>query len=206
MKPLEGVNVLEFSTMITASFAAMMLAEQGARVIKVEPLELGDPMRFLGSSKGGISALFANCNRGKQSLRINIKDDEGRKVIEDLVDEIDRDHTTLHLRVPDEARLDQRVETDSGSPGGRARFEQGHQLSDSEPLRELARNRLDAVARQQVRHEASVGAQARPPHADPPVRIEGVRVEPNPFSGFPDSDFQQRQPTENPPSQRNVSS
>ena len=89
MKPLEGVNVLEFSTMITASFAAMMLAEQGARVIKVEPLELGDPMRFLGSSKGGISALFANCNRGKQSLRINIKDDEGRKVIEDLVDETD---------------------------------------------------------------------------------------------------------------------
>ena len=34
MKPLEGVNVLEFSTMITASFAAMMLAEQGARVIR----------------------------------------------------------------------------------------------------------------------------------------------------------------------------
>ncbi len=85
MKPLEGVNVLEFSTMITASFAAMMLAEQGARVIKVEPLELGDPMRYLGSSKGGISALFANCNRGKQSLRIDLKSEEGRKVIEDLI-------------------------------------------------------------------------------------------------------------------------
>ena len=55
MKPLEGVKVLEFSTMITASFAAMMMAEQGATVIKVEPIELGDPMRFLGSSKGGIS-------------------------------------------------------------------------------------------------------------------------------------------------------
>ena len=89
MKPLEGVNVLEFSTMITASFAAMMLAEQGARVIKVEPLELGDPMRYLGSSKGGISALFANCNRGKQSLRIDIKSEEGRKVIEDLVADTD---------------------------------------------------------------------------------------------------------------------
>ena len=51
MKPLEGINVLEFSTMITASFAAMMMAEQGASVTKVEPIELGDPMRFLGSNK-----------------------------------------------------------------------------------------------------------------------------------------------------------
>ena len=41
MKPLEGVTVLEFSTMITASFAAMQMSEQGARVIKVEPLTMG---------------------------------------------------------------------------------------------------------------------------------------------------------------------
>ena len=89
MKPLEGIRVMEFSTMITASFAAMMLAEQGAEVIKVEPLELGDPMRFLGTSKGGISALFANCNRGKRSLRIDIKSDEGRAVIEELAADTD---------------------------------------------------------------------------------------------------------------------
>ena len=89
MKPLEGINVLEFSTMITASFAAMMMAEQGANVIKVEPIELGDPMRFLGSSKGGISALFNNCNRGKRSLRLDIKSEEGRQVIEELAAETD---------------------------------------------------------------------------------------------------------------------
>lgn len=89
MKPLDGVRVLEFSTMITASFAAMMLAEQGAQVIKVEPLELGDPMRYLGSMKGGFSALFANCNRGKQSLRLDIKSDAGREVIENLAVETD---------------------------------------------------------------------------------------------------------------------
>lgn len=53
MKPLEGVTILEFSTMVTAAFAAMMMAEQGARVIKVEPLVGGDPMRYSGSSKGG---------------------------------------------------------------------------------------------------------------------------------------------------------
>ncbi|MDA1073139.1 MAG: CoA transferase [Proteobacteria bacterium] len=89
MKPLEGIRVLEFSTMITASFAAMMMAEQGASVIKVEPLELGDPMRFLGSSKGGISALFANCNRGKQSLRLDIKADAGKQIIKDLAQHTD---------------------------------------------------------------------------------------------------------------------
>ena len=43
MKPLEGITILEFSTMITASFAAMMMAEQGATVIKVEPMNVGDP-------------------------------------------------------------------------------------------------------------------------------------------------------------------
>ena len=89
MKPFEGIKVLEFSTMVTASFSAMMLADQGAQVIKVEPIEVGDPMRFLGTSKGGISALFANCNRGKRSLRLDIKSDEGRKVIEQLAAETD---------------------------------------------------------------------------------------------------------------------
>jgi crotonobetainyl-CoA:carnitine CoA-transferase CaiB-like acyl-CoA transferase len=89
MKPLEGIRVLEFSTMITASFAAMMLAEQGASVIKVEPTDLGDPMRYLGSTKGGIAALFANCNRGKRSLALDLKSAEGRRTIEALAAETD---------------------------------------------------------------------------------------------------------------------
>ena len=85
MKPLEGVTVVEFSTMITASFAAMMMAEQGGRVIKVEPLEAGDPMRYIGTSKGGMSGLFANCNRGKESLSINLKNPKAIAVVKDLV-------------------------------------------------------------------------------------------------------------------------
>lgn len=75
--------------MITASFAAMMLAEQGAEVVKVEPLDAGDPMRYIGSSKGGVSALFAGCNRGKRSLRLDLKADRGRVVIEQLADRSD---------------------------------------------------------------------------------------------------------------------
>ena len=89
MKPLEGVTVLEFSTMITASFAAMMLAEQGATVIKVEPMDMGDPMRYIGANKGGISSLFANCNRGKRSIRVNLKENQGQELIRELVPQVD---------------------------------------------------------------------------------------------------------------------
>jgi crotonobetainyl-CoA:carnitine CoA-transferase CaiB-like acyl-CoA transferase len=89
LKPLEGITVIELSTMITASFATMMMAEQGARVIKVEPLEVGDPMRYFGSGKGGISSLFANCNRGKHSIRVDIKGEAGQSLIREMIREVD---------------------------------------------------------------------------------------------------------------------
>ena len=89
MKPLESVTILEFSTMITASLASMMMAEQGARVIKVEPMEMGDPMRYIGARKADISALFANCNRGKESLRIDLKSVEGVETIKAMIPSVD---------------------------------------------------------------------------------------------------------------------
>ena len=67
----------------------MMMAEQGARVIKVEPMNVGDPMRYIGANKGGISSLFANCNRGKQSIRINLKDEDGQSLIREMVPQVD---------------------------------------------------------------------------------------------------------------------
>ena len=89
MKPLESVTVLEFSTMITASLASMMMAEQGARVIKVEPMTMGDPMRYIGAKKGDISALFANCNRGKEALRIDLKSEAGANIIREMIPSVD---------------------------------------------------------------------------------------------------------------------
>ena len=73
-QPLAGVRVVEFSTMITASLAAMILSEQGADVVKVEPLA-GDPMRRIGSQRPGLSALFQNCNKGKRSVALDLKSD-----------------------------------------------------------------------------------------------------------------------------------
>lgn len=48
-KPLDGIKVIEISTIITASFSAMMLADQGAEVIKIEQTGFGDPLRYLGT-------------------------------------------------------------------------------------------------------------------------------------------------------------
>ena len=89
MKPLEGITILEFSTMITAALASMMLAEQGARVIKVEPHDAGDPMRYIGARKGDISSLFAGCNRGKESLAIDLKSEAGQGAIRALIPQVD---------------------------------------------------------------------------------------------------------------------
>ena len=66
-----------------------MMAEQGARVIKVEPLGAGDTLRYIGASKAGISLLFANCNRGKQAIRVDIKTPAGQALIRDMVPQVD---------------------------------------------------------------------------------------------------------------------
>lgn len=87
--PLCGVRVVEMSNMVTASLAAMMLGGQGADVIKVEPLGIGDKLRWFGSQKKGISGVFNNCNRGKKSLAINLKSVEGLAAVRKVIDGAD---------------------------------------------------------------------------------------------------------------------
>ena len=88
-KPLAGLKVVEMSTMITCSLAAMMMRAQGAEVVKVEPVLMGDPMRYVGSMKNGQSALFHNCNRGKRSLAIDMKNQQGIEAVRRLAAEAD---------------------------------------------------------------------------------------------------------------------
>ena len=89
VKPLNGVKILELSSVVTASLATMILCDQGAEVIKVEPTGIGDSMRHLGTQKGGFSAIFSNCNRGKKSLNLNLKDQDEVKFLLSLVKESD---------------------------------------------------------------------------------------------------------------------
>lgn len=85
--PLSGVRVVELGTMIAAPLATMILADQGAEVVKVESPG-GDPMRpvgLMGPGRNGMSALFAACNRGKRSAVVDLGTPKGREVLSRLV-------------------------------------------------------------------------------------------------------------------------
>ena len=82
--PLEGIRVLDLTTMISGPIATMMLADQGADVIKVEPLD-GDLVRNLGANRGGVSATFVSANRSKRSLAIDLKSGDGLAVLRRLI-------------------------------------------------------------------------------------------------------------------------
>jgi crotonobetainyl-CoA:carnitine CoA-transferase CaiB-like acyl-CoA transferase len=87
--PLDGVKVLDLSVMISGPLAAMLLADQGAQVVKIESPGLGDLMRYLGSSRGGMTGIFANCNRGKRSLVLDLKQPQGVEVLKKLAEGAD---------------------------------------------------------------------------------------------------------------------
>lgn len=87
--PLQGIKVLDLSVMISGPLAAMMLADQGADVIKVESPGIGDFMRYLGSAKGGMTGIFVNNNRGKRSLVVDLKSEQGVAVLKKLAETAD---------------------------------------------------------------------------------------------------------------------
>jgi formyl-CoA transferase len=81
--PLAGVRILELTTMITGPLAGMLLADLGASVIKVENPERGDPFRsFRGGLYGGH---FIAYNRGKRSLTLDLRSEQGKQVLFELV-------------------------------------------------------------------------------------------------------------------------
>jgi crotonobetainyl-CoA:carnitine CoA-transferase CaiB-like acyl-CoA transferase len=85
--PLNGVRVLDLTGVVSGPFATMFLADQGADVLKIEPIS-GDITRRSRASidkKGEFSALFISSNRGKRSLAIDIKSGAGREVLAKLV-------------------------------------------------------------------------------------------------------------------------
>jgi crotonobetainyl-CoA:carnitine CoA-transferase CaiB-like acyl-CoA transferase len=88
-KPLAGIKILELSNMVTCALASMTMAAQGAEVIKIEPPGSGDIMRHMGHQKNGISALFHGCNRGKRSLAIDLKTQDGIEAVKALAEDAD---------------------------------------------------------------------------------------------------------------------
>ena len=87
--PLDGVKIVDLSAIIAGPMATCILADQGADVIKVEPLGMGDLCRWLGPNRNGIGAMYAAVNRNKRSIALNLKDPAGHDILLDLVKDAD---------------------------------------------------------------------------------------------------------------------
>jgi crotonobetainyl-CoA:carnitine CoA-transferase CaiB-like acyl-CoA transferase len=92
--PLEGLKVLDLTRLLPGGFCSMLLADFGADVIKVEDTGLGDYVRWAppfydGVERSAGSALFLSLNRGKRSIRIDLKSPDGKEVLLRLVRDAD---------------------------------------------------------------------------------------------------------------------
>lgn len=83
--PLSGYRIIDATQMVSGPMATMMLADQGADVIKVEPTGAGDPTRGLGASKRAMAPIFAVINRNKRSIAIDLKDHRGLGLLKHLI-------------------------------------------------------------------------------------------------------------------------
>lgn len=82
--PLSGIRVVDLTSMISGPVATMMLADQGADVIKVESLS-GDLVRGAGPNRSGITSTFISSNRSKRSLALDLKTPEGAEILRELL-------------------------------------------------------------------------------------------------------------------------
>jgi alpha-methylacyl-CoA racemase len=93
-KPLSDVRVLDLSRLLPGGFCSLLLADFGAEVLKVEDTGMGDYIRwsppyYEGADDSARSALYLALNRGKRSIRLNLKDERGREVLLRLAKDYD---------------------------------------------------------------------------------------------------------------------
>ncbi len=87
--PLDGYRVLDFSKLLPGPLATLWMAQQGAEVIKVESPQSPDPVRFYPPMVDGVSAYYAALNKGKKSLLVDYRSDEGKEAILKLIETAD---------------------------------------------------------------------------------------------------------------------
>ncbi|PYM80019.1 MAG: formyl-CoA transferase, partial [Candidatus Rokuibacteriota bacterium] len=88
-RPLAGVRVLDLTRVLAGPFCSMLLGDMGAEVIKIEEPGRGDDTRHWPPFAGGEATYFMSVNRNKQSLTLNLKAAEGRKILKRLVAQSD---------------------------------------------------------------------------------------------------------------------
>ena len=79
--PLDGIRIVDVTSNVAGPLGTMILGDQGADVIKVEPLDGGDPTRGSAQKRGGFSTSFLNNNRNKRSLALDLKAAAGRRAL-----------------------------------------------------------------------------------------------------------------------------
>src|ERR687893_719190 len=88
--PLDGLTVVDLTRVLSGPYCTMLLADMGARVIKIEQPGRGDDTRAWGPPfQNGESAYFLSVNRNKESLTLDLKQEAARPVIEALLDRAD---------------------------------------------------------------------------------------------------------------------
>jgi CoA:oxalate CoA-transferase len=87
--PLSGMTVLDLTRVLAGPFCTMILADLGARVIKIEQPVTGDDSRAYGPFMNGHSAYFGSLNRGKESIALNLKDASDKAIFEKLLENAD---------------------------------------------------------------------------------------------------------------------
>jgi CoA:oxalate CoA-transferase len=87
--PLSGITIIDLSRILAGPYCTLLLAELGARVIKVEPPGQGDDARHYGPFRNGKSAYFVSVNRGKESIALDLKSPADREVFERLLNKAD---------------------------------------------------------------------------------------------------------------------
>ena len=88
-RPLEDVRILDLTWVLAGPFASMILCDLGAEVIKVERPPYGDISRTTGPYQNGWSGYFFSINRGKRSVAIDLRSEEGRELFLRLVEHAD---------------------------------------------------------------------------------------------------------------------
>ena len=86
--PLKGINILDLTQVLSGPFATLVLSDLGANVIKVEKSK-GDDSRLFGPIKKNKSGYFISLNRGKKSIKLDLKEKEDKRIFSDLIKKTD---------------------------------------------------------------------------------------------------------------------
>jgi crotonobetainyl-CoA:carnitine CoA-transferase CaiB-like acyl-CoA transferase len=87
--PLSGLRVVDLTRILAGPFCSMLLGDMGAEVIKVEPPGEGDPIRQQGTIVEGLSWYFAQFNRNKKSITLDLYAEEGKAILARLLERAD---------------------------------------------------------------------------------------------------------------------